>query len=99
MKQLVRAHAGAAKRLASRGPLLTDLAGLPPAQLVVGRLDPLLDDSQRVAGRLKEAAVPSEPTIYDGINQGFIRYSRLIATARRAIADCAVALGGALEAR
>jgi hypothetical protein len=39
VKQLVRAHAGAAKRLASRGPLLADLAGLPPAHLVVGRLD------------------------------------------------------------
>jgi acetyl esterase/lipase len=26
-------------------PLLADLAGLPPAQLIVGRLDPLLDDS------------------------------------------------------
>jgi acetyl esterase len=79
-------------------PLLADLAGLPPAQLIVGRLDPLLDDSQRLAARLKEAAVPCELTIYDGINHGFIRYGRLIATARRAIADCAAALGRALEA-
>jgi acetyl esterase len=80
-------------------PLLADLAGLPPTQLIVGRLDPLLDDSQRLAARLKEAAVPCEFTIYDGINHGFIRYGRLIATARRAIADCAAALGTALKAR
>jgi acetyl esterase len=80
-------------------PLLADFAGLPPAQLIVGRLDPLLDDSQRLAERLKEAGVPCELTIYDGINHGFIRYGRLIATARRAIADCAAALGRALEAR
>jgi acetyl esterase len=80
-------------------PLLAALAGLPPAQLTVGRLDPLLDDSQRLAARLKEAAVPCELTVYDGINHGFIRYGRLIATARRAIADCAAALGRALEAR
>ena len=80
-------------------PLLADLTGLPPAQLIVARLDPLLDDSQHLAARLKEAAVPFELTIYDGINHGFIRYGRLIATARRAIADCAAALGRALEAR
>jgi acetyl esterase len=80
-------------------PLLANLAGLPPAQLIVGRLDPLLDDSQRLAARLKEAGVPCELTIYDGINHGFIRYGRLIATARRAIADCGAALGRALAAR
>jgi acetyl esterase len=89
---------GAAKRWCA-APLLADLAGLPPAQLIIGRLDLLLDDSQRFAARLKEAAVPCELTIYDGINHGFIRYGRLIATARRAIADCAAALGRALEAR
>jgi acetyl esterase len=80
-------------------PALADFAGLPPAHLIVGRLDPLLDDSQRLAARLKEAVVPCELTIYDGINHGFIRYGRLVAMARRAIADCAAALGKALEAR
>src|SRR6267378_2899569 len=73
-------------------PLLADLAGLPPAHLIVGSLDPLLDDSHRLAARLKEAGVPCELAVYEGINHGFIRYGRLIATARRAIADCAAAL-------
>jgi acetyl esterase len=73
-------------------PLLADIAGLPPAHLIVGSLDPLLDDSHRLAARLKEAGVPCELTVYEGINHGFIRYGRLIATARRAIADCAAAL-------
>jgi acetyl esterase len=77
-------------------PLLADLAGLPPAHLIVGSLDPLLDDSHRLAARLKEAAVPYELTVYEGINHGFIRYGRLIATARRAIADGAAALRKAL---
>jgi acetyl esterase len=78
-------------------PLLADLSGLPAAHLIVGRLDPLLDDSQRLAARLKEAGVPCELTVYDGINHGFIRYGRLIATARRAISDCAAALQTALR--
>ena len=77
-------------------PLLADLAGLPPARLIVGSLDPLLDDSHRLASRLKEAGVPCELTVYDGINHGFIRYGRLVATARRAIGDCAAALRKAL---
>ena len=73
-------------------PLLADLAGLPPAHLIVGSLDPLLDDSHRLAARLREAGVPCELMVYEGINHGFIRYGRLIATSRRAIADCAAAL-------
>ena len=79
-------------------PILADPAGLPPAYLIVGSLDPLLDDSKRLASRLKEAGVLCELTVYDGINHGFIRYGRLIATARRAIGDCAAALRNAVVA-
>jgi acetyl esterase len=77
-------------------PLLADLKGLPPAHLIVGSLDPLLDDSNNLAAKLKEAGVPSDLTIYQGINHGFIRYARLIRTARNAVADCATALKRAL---
>ena len=77
-------------------PILANFAGLPPAHLVVGNLDPLLDDSHRLAARLKAAGVPCALTVYEGINHGFIRYGRLIATARRAIGDCATALSKAL---
>jgi acetyl esterase len=80
-------------------PILADPAGLPPARLIVGSRDPLLDDSHHLAARLKAAGVPCELTVYDGINHGFIRYGRLIATARRAIGDCAAALRKALAAR
>jgi len=73
-------------------PLDADLAGLPPAFLIVGSLDPLLDDSHKLAAGLKAAGVKCELTVYPGINHGFIRYGRLIGTARRAIADCAAAL-------
>lgn len=73
-------------------PLLADLRGLPPAHLIVGSLDPLLDDSNNLAAKLKAAGVAAELTIYQGINHGFIRYGRLIRTARTAIADCAAAL-------
>jgi len=77
-------------------PFLADPAGLPPAHLIVGNLDPLLDDSQRLAARLEAARVRCALTVYDGLNHGFIRYGRLIGTARRAIGECATALRTAL---
>src|SRR5882724_8830752 len=80
-------------------PILADLAGLPPAHLIVGSLDPLLDDSHLLASCLKEAEVPYELSVYDGLNHGFIRYGRLIGAARRAVGDCAAALRKALVAR
>jgi acetyl esterase len=79
-------------------PALADLAGVAPAHLIVGSLDPLLDDSTNLAAKLKSAGVPANLTIYQGINHGFIRYGRLIGTARRAIADCAAALKAGLAA-
>ncbi len=79
-------------------PAVANLAGVAPAHLIVGSLDPLLDDSNNLAAKLKAAGVPCNLTLYQGINHGFIRYGRLIGTARRAIADCAAALKAGLEA-
>jgi acetyl esterase len=79
-------------------PILADLEGLPPAHLVVGALDPLLDDSRRLAAALDAARVSNTLEVYDGINHGFIRYGRLIATARQALADAAAALRRGLTA-
>jgi len=79
-------------------PILANLAGLPPAHLIVGNLDPLLDDSHRLAKGLKQAGVPCELKVYEGLNHGFIRYGRLIAAARLAVSDCAAALSQTLGA-
>jgi acetyl esterase len=79
-------------------PIRANLGGLPPSHLVVGSLDPLLDDSRRLAAALTAAGVANRLEIYDGINHGFIRYFRLIGAARRALADAAAALGRELAA-
>ena len=78
-------------------PLLGDLKGLPPAHLIIGGLDPLQDDSNKLLAKLKQAGVPADLTVYQGINHGFIRYGRLIRTARIAVTDCAAALKKALN--
>jgi acetyl esterase/lipase len=77
-------------------PILADLARLPSVHLIVGKLDPLLDDSHNLAARLEEAGVPRELKVYEGLNHGFIRYGRLISAARGAVSDCAAALRQAL---
>lgn len=79
-------------------PILADLKGAAPAHLIVGSLDPLLDDSNNLVAKLKAAGVPCALTVYEGLNHGFIRYGRLIGAARRAIADCAAALKAGLAA-
>src|SRR3954465_2573727 len=57
---------GAAARAAGRGaaPMLAELKGVAPAHLIVGNLDPLLDDSNNLAVKLKAAGVPCDLTIY-----------------------------------
>ena len=77
-------------------PILADLKGVAPAHLIVGSLDPLLDDRNNLVTTLKAAGVPCDLTIYQGLNHGFIRYGRLIGSARQAVADCAAALKRAL---
>jgi acetyl esterase len=73
-------------------PIVGNLKGLPPAHLIVGSLDPLLDDSHRLAAAFEQAGVPHSLKVYDGISHGFIRYGRLIGASRRAASECAAAL-------
>ncbi len=50
-------------------PLAGELRGFPPSVLVVGTLDPLLDDSRMFAAALEKAGVPAELHVYeDGLH-------------------------------
>ena len=69
--------------------------GLPPAHLIVGSLDPLQDDNHALAAQLTASGVKHRLTTYAGLTHGFIRYGNLIATADRAVSDCAAALSAA----
>jgi len=73
-------------------PLGADLHGLPPAHMLVGTLDPLLDENHLLAQRLSAAGVPNTLHVYAGLTHGFIRYGRMIRTVGRAVEACAVAL-------
>jgi acetyl esterase len=77
-------------------PLTASMTGMPPAHLIVGNLDPLIDDSRALAQKFAAAKVAHTLTVYDGLTHGFIRSGPFSATVRGAVAGCAAALARAL---
>jgi acetyl esterase len=63
-------------------PLLADdLAGLPPALVVTAGLDPLRDEAERYADRLRRAGSRAELVRYDGVPHGFFADAGVLAAA------------------
>ncbi|WNI24585.1 alpha/beta hydrolase [Streptomyces sp. ITFR-16] len=59
------------RRTPEVSPLFADLAGLPPARIVVGSEDPLLDDSLFLAQRWQSAGAPVRLGVVAGAMHGF----------------------------
>ena len=78
-------------------PSFAPAAGLPPALMQVGTLDPLLDDTFRYGSKLALAGVPVEVKAYPDMPHGFLQMSPLLDTAKRAVADACAALYKALH--
>jgi acetyl esterase len=77
--------------------LSADLAGMPPAFIAAADLDPLQDDSRALAELLGEAGVTAQHVVYRGMLHSFLHYSRVVATAMRALDDGASALKRAFD--
>lgn len=73
-------------------PLGADLSGLPKIALFAAALDPLLDDSSRLAERLRAIGRPAALTIYPGVTHGFIALTGWLDQARRLADDLATTL-------
>ncbi|MCL4684854.1 alpha/beta hydrolase [Myxococcota bacterium] len=73
-----------------------DLAGLPPATVITAEYDPLRDEGEAYAERLRLAGVPTTCTRYDGQIHGVASLLDLIDAGKRAVDQIGAALRSAL---
>jgi len=80
-------------------PLDAEFAGLPPAYLLAAGLDPLRDDTLRLAERFAAAGVPHEVATVPGVVHGFLGRAPRLPAAQRALRDAGAFLATKLTGR
>jgi acetyl esterase len=82
----------------TRGAVLRarDLSGMPPVYLATAGFDPLRDEGEELAARLRDAGVPVVARRFPGLVHGYASFTALSATARDATLDAASALRAGL---
>ena len=73
-----------------------NLEGLPAATVITAEFDPLRDEGEAFAVKLRAAGVPVEQTRYDGMFHGFFGMTDILDSAKEAVAYAGAALRKAL---
>ena len=63
--------------------------------MITAELDPLRDEGEAYAERLRSAGVATEATRYDGMFHGFFSFGEFLSDGRRAVTQAAEALARA----
>ncbi len=71
-----------------------DLRSLPPALVQTAEYDPLRDEGELYAERLRAAGVPVEMSRWAGMNHGFLFWVDIVDPAGEAMAECCAWLRG-----
>ena len=79
--------------------LADDLRGLPPAYIATAGFDPLRDEGNAFADRLREAAVPVVKRQHDDLIHGYFSFITLGSRFREAVSEAAGALRTGLALR
>ena len=76
----------------------SDLAGLPPATVIIAGIDPLRSEGEALADALRRAGVWVDATVYEGVTHGFAGLHQIVNKAMFAQAQLAQNLAMALDA-